>query len=347
MASYRRFSPAPHAGPQRSWFRRCQLIGSKLIYHWRCEAIDQIGNAHLKKLGNNRPGIQLGCDLPYFAHSSEIRDFVQAVESLGYDTLSFSEHVAATRDSPFPAGFSFEDEWHEAFVQAAFVSAVTQRIELTTSMALLALRPTVLAAKQAAEIDLLSHGRLRLGVSIGWNEREVESLGQNPRNRGARFEEQIHVMRLLWSQPSVTFSGRFHELSQVGISPRPTRKIPVWVGAGRFTANGIPSDKSLRRIARCADGYKMFAPLGLQPTAAMDVIERLRHIVAEEGRDADSVAIEARLLTQATPRDEWRSSVEQWARRGADYVSLGNRVAGGSVDDQIRLLADVIGVVRG
>lgn len=285
--------------------------------------------------------------MPFFATGRETRDFAQGAEELGYDTLNFSEHVAATRDSAFPPGFSFEDCWHEAFTQAAFLSAVTDRIELSTSMALLALRPTVLAAKQAAEVALLSGGRLRLGVSIGWNVRETESVGQDSTVRGAKLEEQVAVLRMLWTQPAVSFIGRFHRLSQVGISPRPLKPIPIWLGAGSFQTRGVPSDLALRRIVRVADGYKMMAPLGLQPRVALDVVERLRRLADESGRDRASIGIEARLLTQVTPREEWRSAVDGWARCGIDYVSLGNRIIHNDVDVQLRALQQFIAVVRG
>lgn len=291
--------------------------------------------------------MRLGCDVPFFATSHETRDFAQGAEELGYDTLNFSEHVAATRDSAFPPGFSFDDCWHEAFTQAAFLSAVTERIELSTSMALLALRPTVLAAKQAAEVDLLSGGRLRLGVSMGWNSREIAALGHDPVERGVKLEEQIAVLRLLWTQPAVSFSGRFHQLVEVGISPRPPAPIPIWLGAGRFETSGVPSDRSLHRVVRVADGFKMMAPLGLQPHVARDVLERMRRLADESGRDPASIGIEARLLTQVTPIGEWRSAVDYWARCGVDYVSLGNRILRNDVNEQLRVLQQFISVVRG
>jgi probable F420-dependent oxidoreductase len=290
--------------------------------------------------------VRLGCDLPVFDTPTEIRDFAQAVEDLGYDTLSFSEHVAATRDSPFPPGFAFDDPWREAFTQAAFVAAVTRRVEISTSMALLTARPTVLAAKQSAEIQFLSEGRLRLGVSVGWNGREVEALGQRPAHRGQRLEEQIEVMRLLWSRPSVDFEGQFHHLEGVGISPRPAVAIPVWMGAGSFSSGGVPSDEALRRIVRCADGYKMFAPLGAAPAIATQVLTRLRSLADESGRDAGSLGVEARLLSHVDEPGTWAATVEHWAAVGVDNVSLGNRILRGTVDQQVRVVTAVIEALR-
>jgi len=290
---------------------------------------------------------KLGCDLPYFREPGEIREFAQAAEDLGYDVINFSEHVASATDSPFPPGFAFEDPWHESMTMAAFLAGVTSRIEISTSMHLLPLRPTVLAAKQAAEADLLSGGRLRLGVSVGWNGREVAALGQDPATRGARFEEQVEVLRLLWTQHEVDYTGKFHELRGVGIHPRPDRTIPLWIGAGSFPNGGVPNEKILRRIARLADGYKMFAPLGLNEDAAVEVVARLRALVTEYGRKPADIGIEARLLTQAVPEHDWPGFVARWAERGATHIGLGNRIAGGSVADQIAAIERVAHIVHG
>lgn len=291
--------------------------------------------------------LTLGCDLPYFREAAEIRDFAQAAEELGYDVLNFSEHVAATTDSSYPPGFTFSDPWHESMTLAAYLAGVTSRIQISTSMQLLALRPTVLAAKQAAEVDLLSGGRLRLGVAVGWNEREVTALGQDPRTRGARLEEQIEVLRLLWTEPEVTYEGAFHTLHGVGVHPHPHRSIPVWMGAGHLENYGVPGDRPLRRIARIADGYKMVAPLGLKEDAAVEVVERLRRFATEAGRDPSGLGIEARLLAQAIPKDDWRGVVARWAMRDVTHVGLGNRIVGGTVADQVALIDEVIGEVRG
>lgn len=290
--------------------------------------------------------MRIGCDLPYFADAGEVRAFAQAVEDLGYDHLAFSEHVAAATDSPFPPGFAFEDPWHEAATLLAFLAGCTTRIELMTSMMLLPLRPTVLAAKQFAEIDLLTGERVRLGVAVGWNTSEVRALGVDPDTRGARLEEQIEVLRLLWTRHAVDFDGRFHQLSGVGIHPRPKRALPIWLGAGNFASGGVPGDRSLRRIARLADGYKMFAPLGGQPETARQVLDRLRSFAADEGRDPDSIGVEARLITQATPPEQWAEVAAMWRSLGATHLGLGNRIAGGTVDDQIALVARVIDAVR-
>jgi probable F420-dependent oxidoreductase len=292
--------------------------------------------------------VKLGCDLPYFSDPGEIRAFVQAAEELGYDHIGFSEHVASALDSPFPdthgrgPRFSFEDPWHESFTLLGFLAAATSRIELLTSMLLLGLRAPVLAAKQAAEIDLMTQGRLRLGVAVGWNPREYEALGVDPLTRGDRVAEQIEVMRRLWREPAVTYDGRHVQLRGVGISPRPAREIPIWMGAGSFATGGRPPERAMRRMARLADGYKMFAPLGGDRAGALDVLQTLRRYTAQAGRDPDRMGIEARLITQLEPAEAWADTARFWAESGATHLGLGNRVAGGAVEEQIELIAEAM-----
>jgi probable F420-dependent oxidoreductase len=294
--------------------------------------------------------MKLGCDLPYLADPGEIRAFAQAAEDLGYDHLAFSEHVASAPDSPFPnppAGrpgprFAFADPWHESFTLLGFLAGVTRRIELSTSMALTAMRPPVLVAKQAAEIDLLSGGRLRLGVAVGWNPREYEALGVDWTTRGARIAEQVEVMRRLWSEPVVTYHGRHVDLDEIGISPRPERSIPVWMGAGSAATGGRPPERALRRMAKLADGYKMFAPLGGDRTTALNVMETLRGYVVEAGRDPGEFGVEARLITHATPEDEWAAVVRFWSDAGATHLGLANRGKGGGVESQIAAITEAM-----
>jgi probable F420-dependent oxidoreductase len=294
--------------------------------------------------------MKLGCDLPYLADPGEIRAFAQAAEDLGYDHLAFSEHVASAPDSPFPnppggrpgPRFAFDDPWHESFTLLGFLAGVTRRIELSTSMALAAMRPPVLVAKQAAEIDLLSGGRLRLGVAVGWNPREYEALGVDWTTRGARIAEQVEVMRRLWCEPAVTYHGRHIDLDEIGISPRPERSIPVWMGAGSAATGGRPPERALRRMARLADGYKMFAPLGGDRARALDVMETLRGYVVEAGRDPADFGVEARLITHATPEDEWAAVVRFWSDAGATHLGLANLAKGGGVESQIAAITEAM-----
>ncbi|MEY2580382.1 MAG: hypothetical protein QOE09_231 [Ilumatobacteraceae bacterium] len=290
--------------------------------------------------------MRVGVDLPYFAHAVEIRDYVQAAQDLGYAHIGFSEHVVSSSASSFPPGLSFDEPWHESFTLLAFLAAVTEGIELNTGMTLLPLRPAALAAKQAAEVDLLSGGRLRLGVSVGWQRRELEAVGVDPSTRGELIEEQIEVMRLLWTQPLVTYHGNHIVLDDVALHPRPGRSIPIWMGGGSFDTAGMPRDVTIKRAARLADGFKMMAPLGVDLDGTLHLIDRLRSEVAAAGRDPDSFGLEGRLVTHVTPPDQWAGRVSALRDAGASHFGIANRIVGGTIADQIALIARVADTTR-
>jgi probable F420-dependent oxidoreductase len=273
--------------------------------------------------------VRIGVDLPYFADPAEIRRFAVGVEELGFCHVGMSEHVVATRDSAFPDGFSFDDPWHESFTQLAFVAGITSRIELNSAMTLLTLRPAALAAKQAAEVDLLSGGRLRLAVSVGWNARENEALGVEPSIRGSLLEEQVTVLRRLWTEESVTYEGRHLRLSEVGMHPHPLqRPIPIWMGAGHVDRGGVPTGRALGRIARHADGFKALGQLSADTETGSRVVARLRELVVAEGRDPATFGIEGRIPRHASEAD-WPRVIAAWAKLGATHLGFGIRIAGG------------------
>jgi probable F420-dependent oxidoreductase len=290
--------------------------------------------------------MRVGVDLPYFAHAVEIRDYVQAAEGLGYAHIGFSEHVVSSSASQFPPGLSFDEPWHESFTLLAFLAAITEHIELNTGMTLLPLRPAALAAKQAAEVDLLSGGRLRLGVSVGWQHRELEAVGVDPSTRGARIEEQIEAMRLLWTQPLVTYHGNHVVLDEVALHPRPNRSIPIWMGGGNFDTGGMPRDVTIKRAARLADGFKMMAPLGINLDGMLQLVDRLRAEVAAAGRDAESFGLEGRLVTHVTPPDQWAPTVAAMRSAGVSHFGIANRIVAGTVADQIALITRVADATR-
>ena len=242
--------------------------------------------------------MRLGCDLPYFSDPSEIRAFAQAVEEIGYDHIGFSEHVAGSRATEYPSFFTYSDPWHETFTLLGFLAAVTERITLSSAMLLATLRSPVLVAKQAAEIDVLSKQRLRLGLSVGWNREEQVALGVDPSTRGARLDEMVPVLRRLWTEDEVTHDGEHYALDRVGLHPAPGRAIPIWMGGGGLENGGQPPEVSLRRAARLADGFKLMAPTGTDVDRALSIAEHLLELAESEGR---VVEIEARLLTQVTP----------------------------------------------
>ena len=244
----------------------------------------------------------------------EIRDYVQAAQDLGYAHIAFSEHVVSSSASPYPPGLSFEEPWHESFTLLAFLAAITDTIELSTGMTLLPLRPAALAAKQAAEVDVLSGGRLRLAVSVGWQRRELEAVGVDPSTRGALIEEQIEAMRLLWTEDLVTYHGTHVVLDEVAVHPRPHRQIPIWMGGGNFGTGGMPLPVTIKRAARLADGFKMMAPLCTSLDNMLQLADRLRAEVTDAGRDAEAFGVEGRLVTHVTPQGEWASNVRALAR---------------------------------
>ncbi len=242
-----------------------------------------------------------------------IRDFAQAVEEMGYDHLLIYDHVlgASTTTRPnWDGPYNSETQFHEPFVLYGYLAAVTQRIELVTGVIILPQRQTALVAKQAAEVDILSGGRLRLGIGIGWNAVEYESLNENFHNRGARSDEQIQVLRALWSDTAITFRGRWHTINNAGINPLPPRRtIPIWI-AGH-------ADAVLRRTGLLADGWM---PLRAPDDAMRTMIEQIHTAAREAGRDPQSIGIEGPLHLGKVPESGWIERVEAWRTLGATHI---------------------------
>ena len=182
-----------------------------------------------------------------------IRDYAQAIEAMGYDHLVVFDHVLGANPAHHKlwGPYTHEFQFHEPFVLLGFLAAATKKLELATGIVILPQRQTALVAKQAAEVDILSGGRLRLGVGIGWNQVEYEALGQDFATRGQRVEEQIALLRELWSKDLVDFDGRWDKIAQAGINPLPIQQpMPIWMGGW--------ADAMVKRIARIADGWFAF-----------------------------------------------------------------------------------------
>jgi probable F420-dependent oxidoreductase len=206
---------------------------------------------------------------------------------------------------------TYDIPYHEPFVLLSHLGAVTTRLELVTSILILPQRQTVLVAKQAAELDLLTGGRLRLGVGVGRNWMEYEALNEEFSSRGARIEEQVEVLRRLWTDELVTFDGRWHHLDRVGLNPMPVqRPIPIWMGSFR----GRIVERVVRRIGRLADGWFPQFPPGAE---LADAVARLRGYAAEAGRDPSSIGIEGGI---AIRRDD---DPQRWVDRAAAFRALG------------------------
>ncbi len=257
-----------------------------------------------------------------------IRDYVQAAEDLGYSHLIAYDHVlgADTRfHEGWSGGYALNDMFHEPLVVFGYMAAITKTLELVTAILILGQRQTALVAKQAAEVDVLSGGRLRLGVGIGWNHVEYEALGQNFHNRGRRTEEQIPLLRALWTQEVVNFKGRWNRVTNAGINPLPVqRPIPIWMGAGG-RLSPVPPEPVLRRVARLADGwFPQFSP----DETGRETVTRVREYAREEGRDPSVLGMEARInLVDGNP-EFWVNRARAWEDLGATHISVNTMRAG-------------------
>jgi probable F420-dependent oxidoreductase len=285
--------------------------------------------------------MKLGVALPIVDIGGEpaaLREFAQAAEAIGYQGIAAPDHVLGVNVASRP-GWTQErarssDLYHDPFVLFAFLSGCTGVGDFSTQVLILAQRQTILVAKQAACLDVLSGGRLRLGIGVGWNEVEFIGLNENFHNRGRRSEEQVAVMRALWAQPHVTFNGRWHTIEDAGINPRPAAgKIPLWYGGH--------ADVTLRRCARWGDGWMPLAyPPGEEARAAFD---RLRRYADEAGRDPATIGIDTRVSAGAGAEAEWREQVQFWKSIGVTHLTLANyyegghlhRIAGYSLADHI------------
>lgn len=255
------------------------------------------------------------------ADPGAIRAYFEAVEGAGYDYVTMADHILGADVSNRPGWnrpYTHQEPFHEALTLLAFAAACTSRLVLETCVLVLPQRQTALVAKQAAELDVLSGGRVRLGVGLGWNHVEYEALDSDFKNRGRRIEEQIALLRLLWTQESVDFKGEWHTVSQAGINPLPVqRPIPIWMGGG-VSRRGVV-DAPLRRVARLADGW---SPLQAPEEFVEDAVARLRCYVAEAGRDAAAFPIAVRIEGKDGGPEEWRAFYTRWQGLGSQAISV-------------------------
>jgi probable F420-dependent oxidoreductase len=258
------------------------------------------------------PQTEIGTDL------GAIRTFVQVIEELGYDHIFIADHVLGADPQvhrhPSLARYSYKSVVHEPLTLMAYMAAITTSITLATGILILPQRQTALVAKQAAEVDVLSGGRVRLGIGVGWNEVEYEALGQDFHSRGRRCEEQMAVMRALWTQEVVNFHGRWHHITHAGLNPLPVqRPIPIWLGVGgRQTAR--PPDVVLRRVGRLADGWSPNIPMNEEGEA---IVAQVHRYAMEAGRDPSCLPLEGRVWIGGRPPEDWVKQVKAWQSLGA------------------------------
>jgi probable F420-dependent oxidoreductase len=270
------------------------------------------------KIGVTFPQTEIGDD------PVVLRDYAQAAEGLGLDHILAYDHVLGadvTNRPDWGGRYKATDSFHEPFVMFGYMAALTSKIEFVTGILILPQRQTVLVAKQAAQVDVLSGGRLRLGVGLGWNDVEYEALNENFHNRGRRIEEQIDVLRRLWTEPVVDYTGKWHRIDQAGLNPLPVqRPIPLFMG-------GL-SDVVLERATRIADGW---FPIIRQPAdieTLPERIERLKQGVANQGRDPNAFEIRVQTGFASKAPDEWAKDAEMYEGMGVDFLCFSTMGAG-------------------
>jgi probable F420-dependent oxidoreductase len=267
------------------------------------------------KIGVVFPQTEIGSD------PAAIRDYAQMAEGLGFTHILAYDHVlGANPDRPegFTGPYIYQTPFHEVFVLFSYLAGLTQRLEFVTGILILPQRQTVLVAKQAASLDVLSGGRLRLGVALGWNKVEYIGLNENFHNRGKRIEEQIVLLRHLWTEPLVDFEGNWHNIPDAGINPLPIqRPIPIWFG-GR-------DERALQRAVRLGDGW---LPNQRSVTEAKPSMALLNRFLDEAGRSRGEFGLEPRIAYGAGDPKTWETAIHDWQAEGATHLSFNTMGSG-------------------
>ncbi|WP_371406769.1 LLM class F420-dependent oxidoreductase [Kribbella sp. NBC_00662] len=280
------------------------------------------------KIGAVFPQLEIGAD------PQTVRDWTTTVEQAGYNHVLAYDHVlgADPTNRPGWTGYTDKSLFHEVFVLFGYMAAITTSLELVTGVLILPQRQTALVAKQAAEIDVLSGGRLRLGVGIGWNQVEYQALGVPFKQRGAVLEEQVDLLRRLWAEPVLSYDGKYHEVVEAGLNPLPGREIPIWFGGS--------ADAVLRRTGRIGDGWM---PQSAPDDRAREQIAMIREAAEAAGRDPESIGIEARLTLGAVPEQDWREFADGWRALGATHLCVNTMNLGlAAPQDHAKVLAEVL-----
>lgn len=278
------------------------------------------------KLGVVFPQTEIGAD------PGAVREYALAVQDLGYNHLLVYDHVLGADPSHYQGwsgAYTHEAMFHEPMVLFGYLAGIVPQLELITGIVILPQRQTALLAKQAAQVDILTGGRLRLGIGIGWNAVEYEALGQDFHTRGRRVEEQIKLLRDLWTREVVTFEGRWDTVTAAGINPLPVqRPIPIWMG-GR-------ADAVLRRVGRLSDGW---IPTLAPDHETAELWERIKDHARQAGRDPAAIGLEGGVRARQGTLDDWVATAGAWGKMGASHVSINTMGAGlTSVEQHVDVL---------
>jgi probable F420-dependent oxidoreductase len=267
--------------------------------------------------------MQIGAVFPHNEIGTDpgaIKAYAQGVEAMGITHLLIYDHVLGAdpdREGGFRGPYDKDVAFHEPFTTFAFIAGVTDKIDLITTVMILPQRQTVLAAKQAAEVALLSNNRFKLGIGVGWNELEYVGLNETFNNRGRRQEEQVDVMRKLWSEDSLDYTGEYHRIDKASINPRPSKTIPIWFGGS--------APALLDRVARLGDGWIPLMGANDKAKACIDTIKQTRKAA---GLSFDNFGIQAQAQYAGGSPERWRKHAEAWRGMGCTHLAVATHNAG-------------------
>ena len=265
------------------------------------------------ELGVVFPHNEIGSD------PADIKAFAQGAEALGATHLLIYDHVLGA-DPSRPGGwrgvYDKDTQFHEPLTTLAYLAGVTERIELVTNILILPQRQTALVAKQAAQVAIVSNNRLRLGVGTGWNKIEYEALGVPFERRGARQTEQVELLKALWSEDSLDYSGEFHRVNMASINPRPSKPVPVWFGGA--------APVLLKRAAKHGDGWM---PLEGPNERTRTALGTLREALQEQGRDSSTFGIQGQLQWARGTVEKWQRARDSWNELEASHLAVATHQA--------------------
>ena len=285
------------------------------------------------RIGAVFPQLEAGTDI------GAITDYIQNVESLGFDHILAFDHVLGANASSRPGwsgAYQHTDSFYEPITFYSYVAAITSRLELATGVIILPQRQTALFAKQSATLDLISGGRLRLGIGTGWNQVEYEALGENFHNRGKRSEEQINLLRKLWSEELITFKGKFHTVTDAGLNPLPPkRSIPIWFGG--------MADPVLERVAKIGDGW---LPLGSPNEKRKNTFDQLKRYLEQNSRSMSDIGIEA-MISMKNSATDIKKDISSWVQMGATHISVNTMNCGLEFPgEHVKAISDFVKIAK-